>query len=885
MDTQDIIKHITELKHRITQVRSANNKEESLRPVFIELLNRVGSYKNMWVIPEQKLENNKKPDSTIKTFDTIHGHHEAKSPNQKEAFKKQIQDKIKIGYPTQNIIFENSNYCYLFQNGQSKKNISSMWDDPGPLSELLVLFFDYESPDIKAFHQAQKRFSNNLPELTKIIRQGLVGMDTNKKYIKQIDEFVLECQKFINPYFEKKNVEDWLVQHILTEQIFLKVFGEQQYHKYNNISATITNIEREFLREIKGRILDKMNLYIAPITNYGNKMYSLPEKQLFLKKVYQEFYNAYDKKIADRFGIIYTPNEIVKFIVESTNEVLKVHFNKELKDKNVHILDPATGTGTFITQLIEHIFYSSDIKTLRDKYNNEIHANEISVLPYYVANLSIEYTYTKLVNKSDPFPNLVLMDTLQNSSVLNWQISSEGKAFSENQVRVKKQNTKEIQVVLGNPPYNQHQQTYGDNNPNKHYPELKQRIKSTYGLIKAKKEKILQDKYIYFLRWASDRIDKQGVISFVLNRSFLNATSGAGVRASLEKEFDYIYILDLGGSLREGDPPGSNVFGIKTGVAIMFLVKTGERDKADIKYIKLSDTLKVGEDKATLKLSSLHNSIIRTTPIGVCLQNKTSNTNTLYKKIIPNEKHEWLNKTTVFNGKYLNDFFIKESFLGIVTNRDKDVYDTNKERLTKRMKLLIQDLKNNPTNPKIKLSTDLAKNIKNGRISTLIFDSKKITSISYRENEDKYLYADLILCDRLTRKNHFKIWGTIQNEEYKTLSKKELVLVYELVRKDFRVKLVNKPFDKNLFKVGGHSARGIWLKYLTEDIKKNLKNKINQSEIKYYVIGLFFSKKYKLFMEKNNFDIKNPPIPIWDEHIKDYIKDGKKRILELRKKK
>ena len=837
LNKQVISKYIDDLKPRIRRIRSSNNKEEALRPVFIELLNRAGSHKNLWVIAEDRLNNNKKPDASIKNLYTIHGYYEAKSPNIN--LKKEINKKININYPIKNTIFENSDTCILYQDKQPVKEISGMWNNPEPLSELLTLFFNYESQDIKDFYKAQKQFNQNLPDLAKEIKQELVKMRENSKYMQKINHLVSECQKFINPYFDRKNVEDWLVQHILSEQIFLKVFDEQQYHKTNNISSAISNIENEFLRNKKREILKRIKRYMVPITNYGSNIVDLNERQLFLKKIYQDFYNSYNKKIADRLGIIYTPNEIVKFIVRSTNQVLKNHFNKELKDKNIHILDPATGTATFVTELIE-------------------------------------YTYEKLTKSNEHFPNLVLMDSLQNSGILEGQQSFEGRAFSENQKRVKKQNEKDIQIVLGNPPYNQHQKRFDDNNPNKKYPELKQRIKETYGIEKSKKEKILQDKYIYFLRWATDRIRNQGIISFVVNRSFLDGKSGKGVRCYLEKEFDHIYIIDLNGDIRKGDPQDSNVFDIQVGVAIVFLVNSGTKKekKAKIDYIKLSDY--IDQDKKSYKLTVLNNASVDKGNKGrTVLTNYTNQDPYPFKTITPNKKYQWLKQETHFEGLFLNDLFEK-SFLGIVTNRDKDVYDSNRETLEKKMKFLIKDLKNNPDNPKMKLSRDLKAKIKKGITSSLEFDKEKICLVKYRQNEDKYFYSEKILSDVLTL-NHFKVWG-------ENLKENTLILCWSIRKRVFEVDLVDKPISKDYFKSGGSGTRLISLKDINKDCQLIFNNKtkclLSKKEIFLYIIGLFLSKKYKKYIEENNFDIKNLPIPLWDDY-KNYIKEGEKRVLSL----
>ena len=673
-ETQIIKKYISDLKPRIDKIRATNNTEESLRPVFIELLNRIGSHKNLWVVAEDRLKNNKKPDASIKNLYMIHGYYEAKSPDKN--LDQEVKEKIRSGYPLKNIIFENSEKCILYQNGKVKKEIENgMWSNEA-LGELLVLFFNFENEEVKQFNSAQRKFGENLPFLTKEIEKEVRKLSTNRKYIKKINDLVSSCQKFINPYFKKENVEAWLIQHILTEQIFLKVFDEQEYHKSNNISKAICEIEKEFLSEKKQDILERIKPYIAPITNYGNNIIDLRDRQLFLKKFYQDFYNSYEKKKADTLGIIYTPNEIVKFMVESTDDILKRHFNKRLKDKNVHILDPATGTATYITELIEYIHHTSNSERVKYKYKNEIHANEISVLPYYVANLSIEYTFKQLTNKREKFNNLVLMDSLQNSHTLQGQMTFDGLMFNENQKRVKKQNKKNIQILIGNPPYNQNQRNFRDNNPNKKYPEIKKRIDETYGLKEiyalndCKKRKVTQDKYISFLRWASDRLDNQGIISFITNRSYLDASSGICVRHALEKEFDFIYIIDLEGNIRGTDPSDSNVFDIQTGVAICFLVKTKEsNEKARIKYLKISDIIE--KDLKSYKLAELNQKSIE----KYLLDRK-------FKIIKPNEKYQWINQEDENTGLSIRDIFEK-SFLGVVTNRDKDVFDKDKSMLEK----------------------------------------------------------------------------------------------------------------------------------------------------------------------------------------------------------
>ena len=204
-----------------------------------------------------------------------------------------------------------------------------------------------------------------------------------------------------------------LIQHILTEEIFAKVFGEGDFHRQNNVAQELYALEREFFTGgVKKRTLKALEPYYAAIRAAAAQISSHHEKQTFLKVIYENFYKVYNPKAADRLGVVYTPNEIVRFMIESADWLCEKHFGKRLIDKDVEILDPATGTGTFITELIEH--FRGQPAKLRYKYLEELHANEVAILPYYVANLNIEATYAAITGEYEEFPNLCFVDTLDN---------------------------------------------------------------------------------------------------------------------------------------------------------------------------------------------------------------------------------------------------------------------------------------------------------------------------------------------------------------------------------------------------------------------------------------------------------------------------------------
>jgi predicted helicase len=256
------------------------------------------------------------------------------------------------------------------------------------------------------------------------------------------------------------------------------------------------------------------------------------EKQNFLKVIYENFYKVYDRKKADRLGVAYTPNEIVRFMVEGADWLCQKHFGKMLIDKNVEILDPCVGTGTFITEMIEH--FRGQPAKLRYKYLEELHCNEVAILPYYVANLNIEATYSA-INGYEEYPNLCFVDTLDNTAALRAHKGQQGDLFGavseENVARIKRQNKKKISVIIGNPPYNANQLNENENNKNREYPEIDQRIKQTYIAASTARKTKLYDMYVRFFRWASERIDENGIVVFVSNSSFIDGKTFDGFRA------------------------------------------------------------------------------------------------------------------------------------------------------------------------------------------------------------------------------------------------------------------------------------------------------------------------------------------------------------------
>ena len=300
--------------------------------------------------------------------------------------------------------------------------------------------------------------------------------------------------------------------------------------------------------------------------------------------------------------MVYTPNEVVDFIIRGADYLLQKHFGRGLADENVQILDPATGTGTFITNLIEYL----PADRLEHKYRHEMHANEVAILPYYIANLNIEYTYREKTGQYLEFPNLVFVDTLDNT---DWKGATGGAvqrqgAFElgglsfDNWYRMQGQNEKTISVIMGNPPYNDSATLWGDGGANRAYPEIDRRIRDTYIKEGTAQRTHQYDMYKRFIRWASDRLDDDGIIAFISNRAFLDARQDDGFRKVVADEFNELWAIDLKGNARTSGErrrqEGGNIFDdkIRVGVAVYFLVRRQNVDGFKMFYNAVEDYAK-----------------------------------------------------------------------------------------------------------------------------------------------------------------------------------------------------------------------------------------------------------------------------------------------------
>jgi len=628
---------INEYRAELDRLRavSGSRRESVLREAFKDLLKRWGKTHDLQFIAEHdivtKAMNRIYVDGALlHSLRVPFGYWEAK--DESDDLEKEIEAKFRKGYPRDNIIFTDDATAVLWQDGAEIMRAAMQADDDS-LLKLLARFFAHERQEIADFNKAVKQFATDLPAILTALRDRIADKrKTSAPFAAAEAAFLQHARDAINPIVSEEDVQEMLIQHVLTEDIFAKVFDNPDFHQHNNIAAELKKVEDAlFGRGEKAQLLRALAPYYSGIASTAALIQSHSEKQGFLKALYEDFYKAYNKKAADRLGVVYTPGEIVRFMIRSADWLCEKHFGKNLEDQGVEILDPATGTGTFIVELLEYFRGNHD--KLRRKYKEELHANEVAILPYYVANLNIEATYQAITGQFAEFENLCFVDTLDNVAALGiysgHQFDMFGAITDDNIKRIKRQNSRKISVIIGNPPYNAWQENYNQNNANRPYRRVDERIKQTY--VKegtAQNKNSVYDMYTRFVRWASDRLGDEGIVAFVIGRKPIAKGAYDGFRKVAEREFSDIWLMDLGGDIRDNPKLSGtthNVFGIQTGVMIALLVKRRGKGGAVIRYARRPEMETAADKLAWLaNTHSIHTAGAET--------------------ITPDKRHDWINQ-------------------------------------------------------------------------------------------------------------------------------------------------------------------------------------------------------------------------------------------------
>ena len=605
-------------------------------------------------------------------------------------------------------------------------------------------------------------FRQRVPDLAMgLVEKIKAAHRDNAKFIRAFGDFYELCRKSLNPNLSRAAVDEMLVQHVLTEPLIRTIFDNQDFTRRNVIAAEVEKVIDALVSQSFNRhdFLKSLDRFYLAIEQAAATIESFAEKQHFLNTVYERFFQGYSVKVADTHGIVYTPQEIVDFMCASVEEVLRSEFGKTLGDEGVHILDPCTGTGNFLVNLLRRI----PKRDLPRMYRQQLIANEVMLLPYYIAALNIEHAHYELTGEYEAFEGLCFVDTLDlaepKQKVLSYMTPA-------NTRRVERQKASPITVIIGNPPYNSHQQDENDNNKNRKYPVIDSSVKVTYAKgSKATNVNKLRDPYVKFMRWASDRLEnREGIVCMITNNSFVHKTAFDGMRKRLMEDFSRIYHLDLRGDVQRNPKlsgTAHNVFGITVGVGITIAVRRKRGRTRRLLYHAVPENWR--KEKKLAWLSEKSN-LTRVdwepiTPDG------------LSAWIIPENGDEFAgfvavgDKKSKLSGAPGTGAIFKTFAIGVVTNRDDVVYDHFLPVLIERVQQFIEDyngevFRYHQASPKpdvdtfvrydrIKWSRDLKKDLARGRYAK--FSDSAMRRALYRPFCEKWLYFDRILNQDVVR--------------------------------------------------------------------------------------------------------------------------------------
>lgn len=498
-------------------------------------------------------------------------------------------------------------------------------------------------------------WSKNIGDVTNNIALKIEQqISTDPKVQNAFNKFTKNFKALLNPGISDKDCVNMLSEHIVTLPVLKAIFNENSMIDLN----PVTQIMESMVKKLKGLESEIKNLepFYDSVRKTVAGVTSKEGRQEIIRKLFEKFFKYALPNSAEKFGIVYTPIEIVDFIINSVSDVLKNEFNESIANKGVKILDPFTGTGTFIVRVLDKLksLGISD-EDFTHKYNHDIWANEIMLLAYYISLINIEDTYGKIVGKFSPFNHDVLTDTfeLEEKKSKNYQpVLFEEDDFKIANEKVNEEQAQDIRIIIGNPPYSVGQKNAMDNNSNTSYPNLDERISSTYGSnINSGLIKGLYDSYVRAFRWASDRIGDNGILSFVSNGNYINNLSFSGFRRELLKEFNHIYVFNLRGDQRtQGElsrKEGGKIFGSGSRTPISIIVLVKHKDKPFDGFVHYKD---IGDYKnRETKLKEI--------------EDYSSISNIDWKEIAPDKSNDWINQK--------NEEF--EEFIPLVSEESPEV--------------------------------------------------------------------------------------------------------------------------------------------------------------------------------------------------------------------
>ncbi|MBE0658101.1 MAG: N-6 DNA methylase, partial [Bryobacteraceae bacterium] len=673
-----------------------------------------------------------RPDATLQDEYSIpRGHYEAK--DSKDDLETEIRKKFAAGYPASNIIFEDSSTAILYQNETRVLEIPLQNDKETALTDLLTTYYHHRRPDIDGFENAMAAFQAKIPDIASTLAGKVSSaLSSRRQFASVFEDFLALCRGSLNPALSPEQVQEMLVQHLLTERLIRRVFDYEEFISSNVIASEVERVitalaSHDFSRKSFLRDLDP---YYNTIESTASTLTEFADKQHFLDRVYEKFFQAYSPDTADTHGIVYTPPEIVHYMCASVAAALENEFQRPLGSPGTFILDPCTGTGNFIAHLIQSFIPRRNLEVM---YRSQLFANEVMLMPYYIASLNIEHAYYEQMGERRPFEGLCFVDTLDSEA------QQMGFRFSEdNTARIQRQKEAAIDVIIGNPPYNVGQKSENDNNKNRAYKEVDRRIRDTYSKdSSATNKNALSDAYVKFFRWATDRIgtkdNRDAVLCFVSNNSFVDQIAFDGMRKHLGQDFTLIDHIDLHGNVRKNPKISGtthNVFGIQVGVGITLAIRKSGASRR-IRYHRVPEMWTKRDKLGFLR--------------GVEIPWQTLTPDASHNWLVPENADEFARFTSI------TDLFSLHT-RGVQTTRDDTVYDFQIDALETRVRQFIDnynseldrfkrsghstDIDAFVNNDLLKWSESLKLNLKRGRYASFD-DSGDTGTPSNRERRER----------------------------------------------------------------------------------------------------------------------------------------------------
>jgi predicted helicase len=750
--------------------------------------------------------------------------------------------------------------------------------------------------------------------ITKLINE-------NPKHQKAFDSFLKGLHKNINPSITQAEAIEMLSQHIITKPVFDALFEGYSFVKNNPMSQSMQKMLDLLEEQSLEKDAETLQKFYESVKVRASGIDNAEGKQRIIIELYDKFFKTAFPKMVEKLGIVYSPVEVVDFIIYSVNDILIKEFGRSISDENIHLLDPFTGTGTFIVRLLQSGLITKE--DLLRKYVQEIHCNEIVLLAYYIAAVNIENAFHDLMGQDSEyksFEGICLTDTFQLAESGNAD-SLFSDMFPQNSKRVQKQQKAPLRVIMGNPPYSIGQKNANDNAANQKYNKLDKRIEETYAkLSDAGLSKALYDAYIKAFRWSTDRLDKTGgIICFISNGAWIDGNSTDGFRKSIEKEFTSIYVFNLRGNARtQGElrrKEAGNVFkeGSRTPIAITLLVKNPnvKTDKATIHYHDIGDYLDRDEKlNIVKKFKSFANPLMN------------------LKTITPNEHGDWISMRNSSFDTYIPiepekkfDTNSKSAFIvnvvGVATGRDAWSLNFSNNRLADNIQRMISFFNNQSNafaeakrkdmslevegfidqNPKQiswtrALRKDVAKNLQHS------YKPDEVVTCMYRPFTKSYLYYDRPFIESPS------IWPQIfPTNSHKNLviscinigSSKDFSAIISDCISEYQLVFANQSFPLYYYEENKNSQQGLFdtdssqdyirrdaiTDFIFERAQKQYGKNVTKEDIFYYVYGFLHSVEYRTTFA-NDLKKMLPRFPLL-ENVKDFwaFSNAGRKLAEL----